>query len=324
MASKLVVCTHGSSLYILIYLNILRVQSQWSISEGFIKGKNSHSGSVWLLKQTMPLAPQNPEGVVQKHQHVQGWTERRTVREGLGQRKNFEKYLYFGECGLKSLTLINKRNYLFTYLHIQQRKRQQDESRNTGASLFSFMISVLGSFTCITQHTEPTALRPIRRTKQLWLSILLKDTITATGQAGIRTHTRTWVQRTRPLSHDTPQIVKINLDLFISILMILTIYYRLLARVSLFFQHIRLMFVCLFVCLLGCLFVCLCLCCCCCCCCCCFVFFHRRLTPPRAFLQMSSALKCSHLIICKWPISNVYYSDMPTGREIWSWCRLET
>ena len=26
-------------------------------------------------------------------------------------------------------------------------------------------ISVLGSFTCITQHTGPTALRPIRRTK---------------------------------------------------------------------------------------------------------------------------------------------------------------
>ena len=50
------------------------------------------------------------------------------------------------------------------------------------------MISVLGSFTCITQHTGPTALRPIRRTKQLWLSVLLKDTNAATGQAGIRTH----------------------------------------------------------------------------------------------------------------------------------------
>ena len=46
----------------------------------------------------------------------------------------------------------------------------------------------LGSFTCITQHTGPTALRPIRRTKQLWLSVLLKDTSAATGQAGIRTH----------------------------------------------------------------------------------------------------------------------------------------
>ena len=32
------------------------------------------------------------------------------------------------------------------------------------------------------------ALRPIRRTKQLWLSVLLKDTSAATGQAGIRTH----------------------------------------------------------------------------------------------------------------------------------------
>ena len=51
-----------------------------------------------------------------------------------------------------------------------------------------FTISVLGSFTCITQYTGPTALRPIRRTKQLWLSVLLKDTSAATGQAGIRTH----------------------------------------------------------------------------------------------------------------------------------------
>ena len=49
-------------------------------------------------------------------------------------------------------------------------------------------ISVLGSFTCITQHTGPTALRPIRRTKQLWSSVLLKDTSAVTGQAGIRTH----------------------------------------------------------------------------------------------------------------------------------------
>ena len=46
-------------------------------------------------------------------------------------------------------------------------------------------ISVLGSFTCITQHTGPTALRPIRRTKQLWLSVLVKDTSAATGN---RTH----------------------------------------------------------------------------------------------------------------------------------------
>ena len=47
------------------------------------------------------------------------------------------------------------------------------------------MISVLGSFTCITQHTGPAALRPIQRTKQLRLSVLLKDTSAATGN---RTH----------------------------------------------------------------------------------------------------------------------------------------
>ena len=48
--------------------------------------------------------------------------------------------------------------------------------------------SVLGSFTCITQHTGPTALCAIRRTNQLWFSVLLKDTNAATGQAGIQTH----------------------------------------------------------------------------------------------------------------------------------------
>ena len=37
-------------------------------------------------------------------------------------------------------------------------------------------------------HAGPTALRPIQRTKQLWLSVLLKDTSAATGQAGIQTH----------------------------------------------------------------------------------------------------------------------------------------
>ena len=52
-----------------------------------------------------------------------------------------------------------------------------------GQAPFSFTISVLGSFTC-----TAVALRPIRRTKQLWLSVLLKDTSAATGQAGIRTH----------------------------------------------------------------------------------------------------------------------------------------
>ena len=57
-------------------------------------------------------------------------------------------------------------------------------SRNTGASPFSFT----WFFMCITQHRGHTALRPIRRTKQLWLSVLLKDTSAATGQARIRTH----------------------------------------------------------------------------------------------------------------------------------------
>ena len=37
-------------------------------------------------------------------------------------------------------------------------------------------------------YTTHGTLRPIRRTKQLWLSVLLKDTSAATGQAGIRTH----------------------------------------------------------------------------------------------------------------------------------------
>ena len=72
--------------------------------------------------------------------------------------------------------------------HIHPAGCSRRESRNTGASPFSFTISVLGSFTCITQHTGPTALRPIRRAKQLWLSVLLKDTSAATGLAGIRTH----------------------------------------------------------------------------------------------------------------------------------------
>ena len=43
------------------------------------------------------------------------------------------------------------------------------QTRNTGANPF----------------TGPTALHPIRRTKQLWLSVLLKDTSAATGN---RTH----------------------------------------------------------------------------------------------------------------------------------------
>ena len=55
------------------------------------------------------------------------------------------------------------------------------KSRNTGASPLLFHEK------CPGLHYT-TALRPIRRTKQLWLSVLLKDTSAATGQAGIRTH----------------------------------------------------------------------------------------------------------------------------------------
>ena len=68
-------------------------------------------------------------------------------------------------------------------------------------------ISVLGSFTRITQHTGPTALRPIRRTKQLWLSVLLKYTSVTTG---IRTHILLLtpesgkLDRSATTRHDTP------------------------------------------------------------------------------------------------------------------------
>ena len=62
------------------------------------------------------------------------------------------------------------------------------QGANPGASPFSFTIGVLVFFTCITQHTGPTALRPIRRTKQLWLSVLLNDTSAVTSHTGIRTH----------------------------------------------------------------------------------------------------------------------------------------
>ena len=50
------------------------------------------------------------------------------------------------------------------------------------------LLSALGSFTCVTQHTEPTALRPIRRTKHHGeVSFLLKDTGVTTR---IQTHTQ--------------------------------------------------------------------------------------------------------------------------------------
>ncbi len=82
-----------------------------------------------------------------------------------------------------------------------------NQTRNTGANPLLFSISALGSFTCVTQHTGPTALRPIQRTKQSWLSVLLKDTSVATGT---QTHTltirntRAWVRCSYPLSLDTP------------------------------------------------------------------------------------------------------------------------
>ena len=64
---------------------------------------------------------------------------------------------------------------------------------------------------CIAQHTGPTALhvRPIRRTKQLWLSVLLKDTSAATGQAGIRTYILT-----------TPELESNALDLSVMTLQV--------------------------------------------------------------------------------------------------------
>ena len=45
-----------------------------------------------------------------------------------------------------------------------------------------FSKCALGSFTCITQHMGPTALHPIRRTKQ-WLSVLLKETSVTAGDS---------------------------------------------------------------------------------------------------------------------------------------------
>ena len=59
------------------------------------------------------------------------------------------------------------------------------------------LISALGSFKYVTQHTGQTALRPIRRTKCHGFSVLLMDTGVTTG---IRTHTllirntRVWIR----------------------------------------------------------------------------------------------------------------------------------
>ena len=68
-------------------------------------------------------------------------------------------------------------NFFFTIIIIQKiyivhistlLGTQGANPETPGQAPFSFTISVLGSFTCITQHTGPTVLRHIRRTKQLW------------------------------------------------------------------------------------------------------------------------------------------------------------
>ena len=64
------------------------------------------------------------------------------------------------------------------------RRIQQPQPGTPGAPLL-FLISALGSFTCVTQHIGPTAWRPTWMTKQ-WLSVLLKDT---RSWLGIRNHT---------------------------------------------------------------------------------------------------------------------------------------
>ena len=70
--------------------------------------------------------------------------------------------------------------------HINPAGCSRRESWNTRASPFFFTISVLGSFTCITQHTGPIQLYvPSEGRSKLWLSVLLKDTSAANG---IQTH----------------------------------------------------------------------------------------------------------------------------------------
>ena len=71
------------------------------------------------------------------------------------------------------------------FYKVMRRNLQPTKPETPGQTPLLLTISVLGSFTCITQHTGPTTLRPIRRTKQLWLSVLLKDTSVATWN---RTH----------------------------------------------------------------------------------------------------------------------------------------
>ena len=76
-----------------------------------------------------------------------------------------------------------------------------------------FSINALGYFTCGTQHTGPTALRPIWRTKHVLVvtSVLLKDTGVTCVTNGTRTHTlltkntRVWIRCSYPIRHDTPK-----------------------------------------------------------------------------------------------------------------------
>ena len=74
----------------------------------------------------------------------------------------------------------NKEDLLRAHIHPAGCSRR--EFRNRGKPQFSFTVSVLGTLTCITQHTVAAALRPIRKTKQLCLSVLLKDTSSVTGR----------------------------------------------------------------------------------------------------------------------------------------------
>ena len=62
---------------------------------------------------------------------------------------------------------ILRPNYLAHYNVL--RRTQQPQPGTPGRTLL-VSISALGSFTCVTQHMGPTALR------QQWLSVLLKDT----------------------------------------------------------------------------------------------------------------------------------------------------
>ena len=73
----------------------------------------------------------------------------------------------------------------FVRVYKVMRRNLQPTKPETPGQTPSLNEECTGSFTCITQHMGPTALRPIRRTKQLWLSVLLKDTSAATGN---RTH----------------------------------------------------------------------------------------------------------------------------------------